>query len=461
MRVSRSGDGRVAWLRAVLFFVAFLFSALPAAAHDIPNDVTVQAFIKPEGQTLRVLMRLPLKAVMDVEFPHRERDFVDLARVDRSLRDAATLALTNNMEIYEGERLLFNPRIVSTRMSLDSDRSFASYDAALAHVTGPLLPDATNIYWEQGILDVLFEYSIQSDRSLFSIHAAFDRFSQHTVTALRFMPPGGTIRALELRGDEGLVRLDPRWSQAAARFINLGFNHILDGTDHLLFLLCLVIPFRRLRTLIPIVTAFTVAHSITLIASAYDYAPDVQWFPPLIETLIATSIFYMALENIVVVRPKRRWIITFMFGLVHGFGFSFGLKQTLQFAGSHLLTSLLSFNVGVELGQLFVLVLAVPALDLLFRYVVAERMGTIILSVIVGHTAWHWMGDRFEVLRQFPWPTLTAAGVASALRWLMVLVTIAAALWLVSQLAQYLSRPGVSGPPRARAPAGARNSSSR
>ena len=74
-------------------FLSRFFSALPAAAHDIPNDVTVQAFIKPEGQTLRVLMRLPLKAVMDVEFPHRERDFVDLARVDRSLRDAATLAL--------------------------------------------------------------------------------------------------------------------------------------------------------------------------------------------------------------------------------------------------------------------------------------------------------------------------------------------------------------------------------
>ena len=81
------------------------------------------------------------------------------------------------------------------------------------------------------------------------------------------------------------------------------------------------------------------------------------------------------------------------------------------------------------------LVLAVPALELLFRYGVAERMGTIILSVIVGHTAWHWMGDRFEVLRQFPWPTVTAAGLASALRWLMVLVALAAALWLVSALA--------------------------
>jgi hypothetical protein len=444
-------------LPAVLLIAMLFVPAFPAAAHDIPNDVTVQAFVKPEGHVLKVLMRLPLKAVTDVEFPHRERDFVDLSRITPSLRDAATLALSNNMEIYEGDRLLLNPRIESVRMSLDSDRSFLSYDTALAHVTGPALNPDTNIYWEQGILDVLFDYPIQSDRSLFSIHAAFDRFAQHTVTALRVLPPGGTVRAFELAGDAGLVRLDPRWTQAAARFVEFGFFHILDGTDHLLFLLCLVIPFRRLRTLIPIITAFTVAHSVTLIASAYDYAPDAQWFPPLIETLIATSIFYMALENIVVERPKRRWIITFMFGLVHGFGFSFGLKQTLQFAGSHLLTSLLSFNIGVELGQLFVLLLAVPLLDLLFRYVVAERMGTIILSVIVGHTAWHWMGERFDVLRQFPWPTITAAGLAVTLRWLIVLVAIAAGLWLVSQLADSLSRPRS----RAAASVGARESSSR
>ena len=81
--------------------------------------------------------------------------------------------------------------------------------------------------------------------------------------------------------------------------MKLGFCHILDGTDHLLFLFCLVIPFRRFRSLVAVVTAFTVAHSITLIASAYNLAPDALWFPPLIETLIATSIVYMALENIV------------------------------------------------------------------------------------------------------------------------------------------------------------------
>ncbi|MES1254261.1 MAG: HupE/UreJ family protein [Acidobacteriota bacterium] len=415
---------------AVVWLAATLHSAA-AWAHDIPRDVTVQAFVKPEGERLRLLVRVPLKTMTDVEFPRRERDYVDLARVDGALRDAATVWLSSQIDLYEGDRLLANPQIVSARMSLESDRSFGSYETALAHVTGPRLPESTAIFWEQGILDVLLEYPIQSDRSSFAIHAAFDRLALSVLTVLRFMPPGGVVRAYELAGDAGLVRLDPRWYQAAARFVRLGFFHILDGTDHLLFLLCLVIPFRRVGALVPVVTAFTVAHSATLLASAYNYAPDALWFPPLIETLIAASIVYMALENIAAATLARRSVITFLFGLVHGFGFSFGLQHTLQFAGSHLLTSLLAFNVGVELGQILVLVLLVPALGLLFRFVVAERMGTILLSAIVAHTAWHWMTDRFGVLRQFPWPAVTAAGAASALRWLLLLLVLGGAVALL------------------------------
>src|ERR1700675_278032 len=148
------------------------------------------------------------------------------------------------------------------------------------------------------MLDVLFEYPIESDQAAFSIHPALARLGLRVITVLRFLPPGGAVRAFEYSGDPGLVRLDPRWYQAAFQFVKLGFFHILDGTDHLLFLFCLVIPFRRFGALIPIVTSFTVAHSVTLIASAYNFAPDALWFPPLIETLIAMSIFYMAVENI-------------------------------------------------------------------------------------------------------------------------------------------------------------------
>ena len=420
--------------RTALLITIFLLPATRVFAHDIPRDVTVQAFARPEGNSFKLLVRVPLKAIMDIEFPRRERDYVDLDRVDQSLRDAAMIWLARKVELYEEDSLVPDPRILSVRMSLESDRSFGSYDDALAHLNGPRLTNDTSIFWEQGILDVLFDYPIQSERSHFAIHMAFDRLGIRVVTALRFMPPGGVVRPYELEGDAGLVPLDPRWHQAVLRFIELGFFHILDGTDHLLFLFCLVIPFRRLWTLVPIVTAFTVAHSITLIAAAYNYAPGALWFPPLIETLIATSIVYMALENIAAERPHRRWLITFLFGLVHGFGFSFGLQHTMQFAGSHLLTSLLSFNIGVELGQLLVLVVTVPALGLLFRYIVAERMGTIILSAIVAHTAWHWMTDRFDTLRQFPWPVITAADAASAIRWAMALIAVVGAAWLLSRL---------------------------
>lgn len=420
--------GREILCRLVLFLATLILFAAPVLAHDIPADVIVRAFVKPEGRTLRVLLRLPLKSVSDIEYARSEGDFVDLARVDQALREAATTTLIKNISLYEGETLLASPSIVATQMSLDSDTSFVSYEKALEHITGPPLPVETTLLWEQGILDVVLDYPIRSDRSKFSIQAALDRLALKIVIPLHFLPPGGVDRAYELEGAAGLVRLDPSWFQAAGRFVELGFRHILDGTDHLLFLLCLVIPFRRARTIIPIVTAFTVAHSITLIASAFNYAPDVLWFPPLIETLIALSVVYMAIENAVAPQLARRWIITFLFGLVHGFGFSFGLQHTLQFAGSHLLTSLISFNIGVELGQLLVLAIIVPALMVLFRYVVSERVGTIILSVIVAHTAWHWMVERFEVLRQFPWPSITAEGF----QWAFGIVAIAAGAWLLS-----------------------------
>ena len=184
----------------------------------------------------------------------------------------------------------------------------------------------------------------------------------------------------------------------------LGFGCILDGTDHLLFLFCLVIPLRRFRPLLAVVTAFTAAHSITLIGSAFGLAPDALWFPPLIETLIAASIVWMALENIVAAKVRHRWMIAFGFGLVHGFGFSFALRRTLQFAGSHLLLSLVSFNLGVELGQLVVLALLIPGLYLLFRLVVEPRSDAIILSAFIAHTGWHWMVGSHSRAAGAPFP---------------------------------------------------------
>jgi hypothetical protein len=239
------------------------------------------------------------------------------------------------------------------------------------------------------------------------------------------------VRAYDFPGSPGLIRLDPRWHHVFASFVKLGLLHILEGRDHLLFLFCLVIPFRRFRELVLLVTAFTLAHSVTLVASAYGFAPSAQWFPPLVETLIAASIVYMALENIVGGKVRRRWFLTFGFGLVHGFGFSFALRETLQFAGSYLLTSLLAFNLGVEIGQLLVLSLFLPLLAVLFRRVVAERTATLILSALAAHTGWHWMVERGAALAEFDFPEIDAPLLASAMRVLMLVVAALGINWLV------------------------------
>lgn len=425
-------------VRRVLFVLLVSGCAASAVAHDIPNDVTVQALLKPESSRLELLVRVPMAALQDVSFPTRgDRGYLDLARARLLLADGATTAISGAIDLYEDDTLLTRARVVQTQLSLPSDKSFGSWASALAHINGPALPEDTTTFRDQTLLDVLFEYPIHSDRARFSINpGGLAYLGLRTVTVLRFIPPGGAIRAFEFEGDPGLVRLDPRWYQAAERFVRMGFLHILDGTDHLLFLFCLVVPFRRIRALIPVVTSFTVAHSITLLASAYDYAPDALWFPPLIEVLIAISIFYMALENIVAASDggksngQRRWAIAFFFGLIHGFGFSFALRQTLQFAGSHLLTSLLSFNIGVELGQLLVLLLLIPALELLFRYVVREKTGIIILSAIAADIGGHWIVERWNHLKglRIGWPDWSPMFFLTLVRWTAILV-IAFGLW--------------------------------
>jgi hypothetical protein len=281
-------------------------------------------------------------------------------------------------------------------------------------------------------MDIAFEYPITSDQSDFAIRPGLTRLGLQVNVVLRFQQPGQPERAFDVHADTGIVHLDPRWHQAFFLFAREGFFHILEGTDHLLFLLCLVIPFRKLRPLVIVITAFTVAHSVTLIASAYGMAPDSLWFPPLIETLIAISIVYMAFENIVGANLQRRWAVTFGFGLVHGFGFSFLLRERLQFAGDHLVTSLLAFNVGVEIGQLVVLLITIPVLAVVFRVVVAERMGTILMSALVAHTAWHWALDRGNVLLGYRWPEFTLGDIAAMLRLLMVIVAAAGLVWLLS-----------------------------
>jgi hypothetical protein len=426
-----------------------LFAAVAAAiltvstvtsAHDVPDDVLLQAFLRPEAGRVRLLVRVPLAAMRDVDVPTRERGELDLSRVDGALRHAATIWLLQGITLLADGAPTGPGALIAVRASLPSDRAFESYPSALAAVTGPPLDAATRLFWEQGALDALIDYPVPPTAARFSIRTEAVRLGLRTTVALRLITPQGAVRAFEWHGDPGIVNLDPGWSQAAASFLWSGIGHVFSGPDHLLFLLCIAVTVRRLKTLAVVVTSFTVAHATTLVAAAYGLAPDALWFPPLVEVLIAVSIVWMALENIVAASSgaadepsgralRRRWAVTTAFGLVHGFGFSFALQERLQFAGAHLLTSLLAFNAGVEIAQLIVIGLAALAVTLAFRYVVEPRLGTIVLSAIAAHTGWHWMTERADVLRQFPWPTVTASFLITTSVWLAITAVAAALAW--------------------------------
>ena len=414
----------------------------PALAHEIPATTTVRAFVRPEGAILRFLVRVPLEAMRDFDFPKRGPGYLDIEAAGPLLRQAATQWIADYVQFDEGTRSIGPPVIAAIRISLPSDPSFRSYPAALGHLQAGPVNLAVDLPWQQALLDILLEYSIDSDSSRFTIDPAFAHLGGRTTTVLHVISLAGTERVLQFQGNPGRVRLDPGWHHAAWRFVVLGFEHILDGLDHILFLLALILPVRRFWSLVPVVTAFTVAHSITLGASALGLAPNALWFPPLVESLIALSVVAMAIANVVGGPVKHRWMIAFGFGLIHGFGFSFALSETLQFAGGHLLTALVSFNVGVEIGQLVVVAILAGVLNYLFRRVVRERVGAMLVSILVGHTAWHWMTDRGGRLvdYRFSWPPFDSALAVSVLRWAALAVIIGGVGWMLRGVFRRLER---------------------
>lgn len=415
--------GKVALLARLTLL---LFSAVALWPHEAPKDVRVHMHLRASESTLQAAVRIPLKAVRDVDFPAQANGYLDIEKLAPLLPGLAKIWVADPIVLREGESRLDAPRIAGTQISIESDRSFSSFAEAAAHIQRPLPANSENLSWEQVFFDVLLEYSVRSAESRFAIQPAYAGLAERVTTVLRFGD-----RAFVISGDQEMFPLDPGVLQAAGRFVRMGFEHILEGKDHLLFLLCLVIPVRRFRVLFWVVTAFTAAHSITLLMSAFGMAPDALWFPPLVEFGITLSIVVMALANILGKSGRGGWLIAFGFGLIHGFGFSFALKESMQFAGAHLTASLLSFNVGVELGQIAAIAVMLPCLALLLRCAPQERTVVIVLSAIVAHTGWHWMEERAEVLMKFSNSLPLWDHGAAWLGWLAAAVLATGMVWLL------------------------------
>ena len=172
--------------------------------------------------------------------------------------------------------------------------------------------------------------------------------------------------------------------------VKLGIEHIATGYDHLVFLFGLMLVAAGLRNLIYVITAFTLGHSITLaIATLGLWMPSPAW----IEPLIALSIVYVGIENYVVRDTSRRWPLTLAFGLIHGFGFA-GVLREIDLPQNDLPLALLSFNAGVELGQLVILLLVLPIVTALRKRAWFARGGVLLLNAGIALAGALWFLER-------------------------------------------------------------------
>jgi hypothetical protein len=403
------------------------------SAHEVPSELTVEAFVKPVQSSLQLLIRIPLSGLMGTGMPKEGVGYLALDRVEPSLQQTAQ-QIASAIDIYEDRNRLAAPRVVRTRISLPFDASFESYEKAMKHMAGPPLPVDTQVYWLQGYFDVLLEYPIRSDRSDFSVHTRLTSLAPQVTTSLRFLPADASVRSFEFVGDAGRVWLDPHWYQAARTFVKLGFLHTLGVWEQWMFVLCILIPSQRLRSIVPALITFAAAYALAGLVVVYGPDSTGPWLAPLVQTITAGLLVLLALQNIAMNALESRSKTAAAFGVASGVAYSMAMRGVVQFGGHHPLLSVLSFDAGIAFGQLLATVLVGLALALVSRFFVARRMRTIIMSAMVANVTWNSFTERAAQLPNLQWPLPTPANLITLTSWLLVIIVAAGTLWLLTGL---------------------------
>jgi hypothetical protein len=248
----------------------------------------------------------------------------------------------------------------------------ALVDAVTSHfqVSAPDAPSSITLekydFQGEGAVRIDLLYKFAHDVTTLNVTSTLPEITQPDHQHLLALGDGDDTRQGVLNMKTPSVQVDLKnqssfevfWS-----FLKLGIEHIVTGYDHLAFLAGLLIATTTLFSLVKIVTSFTVAHSITLALATFNL---VNLPSRVVESLIALTIAYVAIENFTGKTLVHRWKITFLFGLVHGFGFSNVLKE-MELTRRHLAISLFSFNAGVEVGQLFFIGIVFPVVVLTLK----------------------------------------------------------------------------------------------
>ncbi|KAB2329517.1 HupE/UreJ family protein [Cytobacillus depressus] len=324
----------------VLLLGVLLYSILPSHAHAHTNSY---GYMNIHEKTKEVDIDLTLdykELAIVVELPINLESAPTTAELEGALSDQKDKImdyLASGMRVYRDE-LICEPQLKSTKVSMIDNHPLANFQ---------------------------FHYSCEGK----STRIAYDLFvDDMNRSHINFATVDGEKETQEFTftiAEREMVIGERNWLRQAWNFTFLGIEHIITGYDHILFVLCLIIPAAiSFGRVVEVITAFTLGHSITLGLATLGI---VSLPERLVEPAIALSIIYVAVANLLKWETKNRWIVTLLFGLIHGFGFA-GILQEMELSRSTIASSLLFFNVGVEIGQIAVIALALPLLFLFRRY---------------------------------------------------------------------------------------------
>ncbi|MCA1379329.1 MULTISPECIES: HupE/UreJ family protein [Bradyrhizobium] len=352
----------LAWL-AVLLGLAF-----PAEAHEV-NLVTARVGLSPDRS---VSVELGLKGsdvdrLIGTKIYDPKRDAVDPAAVEAA-KPAILAYMVTHLAVTGGARACSagNAAILADGDGIVYRNSFACADAAG---------------------DIIYRSTVLTEK---------DRAARQVV----LIAQGRSETQALLDADNTTVTLStapPSLFSTMQRYLVTGVEHIFLGYDHVAFLVAIVLWARRLLPVVKIVTAFTIAHSITLSLAALN----ILVIPSrIVEPAIAASIVFVAVENFFSRDVDRRWRVAFLFGLIHGFGFA-GVLREIGLPPNAIVPALAAFNVGVEIGQIAIVALMLPVLGLLDRVTAAGREKparaarlVYAISAMIGLLGGYWLLTR-------------------------------------------------------------------
>jgi hypothetical protein len=368
--------------------VAVLTATVGVSLRAHETSVEVNTFLKVQGSALTVLVRLPASILVDAGLSTVKPGASEQGANEGPLR-AVALEAVKDLEVMSGNRRL--PMTSATWVvSPGRDSSFNSYETALAHLAGPSLPTAGEVYWNDAFVDLRLDYGIVAAPDGLSVR--FNGFRTPTgfvQTRATYLPVGHTARQFTIVGPPRRVTLEPLRREVLPMFAKAGLRRLISDRELLLFLLVLAIPRRSLRTALGAFGVFLIGHvTSAIVMTAISNPPDV-FFQLLFALTATTALVLAALQNTVVTRIGWIKAVSLCFGLANGVAVGLAVREALPLAGSHPAMGLAAFAGTTEIAALWLLFILQPVVQSLYHLGVRDGVVTVALSLLPIHTGLH------------------------------------------------------------------------